>query len=108
MIARLWRGWAMPDKAADYERHFIATVAPRLQQIAGHGGAWLLKRESEGRVEFLTVTLWRSMTAIRGFAGDQVERAVVEPAAVAALADFDADVVHYEIAHPCITGIAVP
>ena len=32
-------------------------------------------------VEFLVLTLWESMDAIRAFAGDQPEVAVVEPEA---------------------------
>jgi hypothetical protein len=37
------------------------------------------------------------MEAIRGFAGTDVAKAVVEPGAVAALIEFDAHVQHYEI-----------
>jgi hypothetical protein len=37
------------------------------------------------------------MDAIWAFAGDDVEKAVVEPGAVAALIDFDASVRHYEV-----------
>jgi len=99
MIARVWRGRAAPGKAAAYERHFTATVVPELERIDGHAGAWLLRREFGGEVEFLTVTDWRSMQAIEAFAGAQPDRAVVEPAAVAALAEFDAIVTHYEIIH---------
>jgi hypothetical protein len=36
------------------------------------------------------------MDAIRGFAGTDVEKAVVEPGAVAALVEFDITVRHYE------------
>lgn len=37
------------------------------------------------------------MDAIRAFAGDDVESAVVEPEAVAALVSFDRTVQHYEV-----------
>ena len=37
------------------------------------------------------------MDAIRAFAGVDVEKAVVEPGAVAALIDFDGRVRHYEV-----------
>jgi len=37
------------------------------------------------------------MDAIRAFAGDDVENAVVEPEAVAALTTFDRTVQHYEV-----------
>ncbi len=37
------------------------------------------------------------MDAIRAFAGEEIDEAVVEPGAVAALLDFDAKVQHYEV-----------
>ena len=40
---------------------------------------------------------WRSLNAIRAFAGTDIEKAVVEPDAVAALIEFDTTVRHYEI-----------
>jgi len=43
------------------------------------------------------LTRWRSMDAIRAFAGKDVEQAVVEPAAVAALIEFDSRVRHYGV-----------
>jgi hypothetical protein len=36
------------------------------------------------------------MDAVRGFAGTDVEKAVVEPGAAAALVEFDTTVRHYE------------
>src|SRR5258707_15219280 len=97
MIARLWRGVAAADQGADYARHFAATVTPALAAVPGSHGAYLLRRETAGRVEFLTITLWDSIETIRGFAGDPVDAAVVEPAARAALLEFDAFPRHYEV-----------
>lgn len=57
MIARLWRGAASPVNAGAYQCHFDATVAPALAGISGNRGAWLLRREVDGQVEFLAVTL---------------------------------------------------
>jgi hypothetical protein len=37
------------------------------------------------------------MDAIRDFAGSEIDKAVVEPGAVAALVDFDAKVQHCEV-----------
>jgi heme-degrading monooxygenase HmoA len=97
MIVRIWRGAASPAKAADYERHFTGTVVPELRGIAGHCGASLLKREVDGAVEFLVVTLWESIDAVKAFAGANADVAVVEPTAVAALSEFDDVVRHYEL-----------
>ena len=98
MIARLWRGRATGANAAAYVRHFTQSVAPELKALQGHRGAWLLRRETAGETEFLARTLWESIEAIRAFAGDEVETAIVEPEARAVLSGFDVRACHYEVA----------
>ena len=97
MIARLWHGAASAVNADAYHRHFDSSVAPALACIPGNRGAWLLRREVDGEVEFLAITLWDSLEAIRAFAGDDVETAHVEPAARAVLAGFDDVARHFEV-----------
>lgn len=99
MIARMWRGVATPANAEAYRRHFATNVAPHLKSIAGHQGAWLLRRETNGEVEFLAVTLWNSIETVRQFAGSDPNVAVVEPEARQALSSFDEFVRHYEVAY---------
>lgn len=96
-IVRLWKGRATAAKAADYVRHATQTVFPEVQSLPGHRGAYLLRRSVGNSVEFTVLTLWDSMDAVRGFAGPDPERAVVEPAARAALSDFDETVTHYDV-----------
>jgi heme-degrading monooxygenase HmoA len=97
MIARMWRGFALPEKADDYVGHLQRSVAPELHQIAGFRGVYLLRRQSADEVEFVVLTLWESMDAIRQFAGDHPEAAVVAPAAQALFREYDPTVKHYEI-----------
>jgi heme-degrading monooxygenase HmoA len=97
MIARLWRGRASREGAEAYRRHALETVFPHLKQIVGHAAAFLLTRTVGDHVEILVETHWRSMEAIRAFAGPDPERAVVEPEAQAVLTDYDPVVVHYSI-----------
>jgi|SRR5262249_44717375 len=97
MIVRAWRGYTLPTNASAYSNHFQRRVLPDLESIEGFLGVALLRRDEAERVEFLVLTRWASMDAIRAFAGDDVGKAVVEPAAVAALSDFDRTVRHYEV-----------
>jgi hypothetical protein len=60
----------------------------------------VLRRADGGRVEFLVMTLWDSMDAVRRFAGDNPEAAVVEPEARAVLSEYDNFVRHYEVYEP--------
>jgi heme-degrading monooxygenase HmoA len=99
MIARIWRGRANASKADGYRRHFTRHVAPHLKEIPGHEGAYLLRRETGGEVEFVAITLWRSIDTIKRFAGANPDVAVVEPEARALLSGFDDFVTHYEVVH---------
>ena len=98
MIARLWRGQAAGALNADaYARHATGTVFPSLKNLAGHRGAWLLRRDVEGNTEFLAMTLWESRQSIEAFAGKDIDKAIVEPEGRAALAQFDDFARHYEV-----------
>lgn len=97
MIVREWRGRAAADNPEAYPRHFNGSVQPELKTIQGFLGATLMQRPDGGRIEFVVLTRWQSMAAIQAFAGDNPDRAVVEPAAVAALVDYDKTVRHYEV-----------
>ena len=98
MIARVWKGVALTEKANDYLEHLQHSVFPELTQIEGYQGAYVLRRELGDAVEFTVQTVWESMAAIRKFAGENVETAVVAPAAQSLFREYDATVTHYEIA----------
>jgi heme-degrading monooxygenase HmoA len=97
MIIREWRGRASPLRAEAYPKHFREKVMPELRHLPGFMSADLGQRQLNGKLEFLVLTRWQSMDAIRAFAGEDVENAVVEPGAVAALIEYDTSVRHYEI-----------
>jgi heme-degrading monooxygenase HmoA len=97
VIIREWRGRASPDRAEAYPEHFRRAVLPELRGIPGLLGATLSRREDGSRIEYLVLTRWQSLDAIRAFAGDDIGKAIVEPGAVAALLDFDDFVRHYEV-----------
>jgi heme-degrading monooxygenase HmoA len=99
MIARLWRGrTATATNAEAYFRYLTGTLFPSLKELAGHRGAWILRRDVDGRTEFLAVTLWESRQAIEAFAGADIDKAIVEPEARAVLVEFDDFARHYEVA----------
>ncbi len=45
----------------------------------------------------MVTTMWRSLDAIKAFAGDDITTAVVPPAAQALMVRYDDRAVHYEI-----------
>ena len=96
MIARIWHGWARGRNADSYEELLRKEVLPGIHRIEGYLGGYLLRREGE-EVEFVTVTLWDSLEAVRAFAGWDHEAAVVPPQAQALLDRFDERSAHYEV-----------
>lgn len=98
MIARVWHGWARPAQADAYERYFRETLTPELRSIPGFQGAHLLRRADAGEVELATITWFESMDAVRRFAGDDPERAVVSDHARGLLTRYERTVRHFEVA----------
>ncbi|WP_117195332.1 antibiotic biosynthesis monooxygenase family protein [Rhizobium terrae] len=97
MIIREWRGRASAANSDAYPIHFRNHVVPELKELPGFVGAHLSRRRLDDRVEFVVLTRWKDMKAIRDFAGDTPDKAVVEPGAIAALVDFDDFVAHHEV-----------
>ena len=99
VIVREWRGRAALGHEQAYPKHFRDKVLPELRGIDGFLGARLLRRKLPDAIEFVVLTRWSSLHAIKAFAGDDMDQAVVEPGAVAALKDYDHEVRHYEMLH---------
>lgn len=96
MIARVWRGWARMDVADDYDRHYRTEVLETLRDVPGFAGARLLRRTVDDEVEFVSLTFFEDLEAVRTFAGLDYETAVVAEAARILLTHFDRTVAHYD------------
>ncbi|HEX9332464.1 MAG TPA: antibiotic biosynthesis monooxygenase [Anaerolineales bacterium] len=97
MIARMWRGFAFPEKAEDYVKHLQMSVLPELRQIEGFQEVYLMRQDSSESVEFIVLTIWESMDAIHKFAGENAEIAVVASSAQPLFREYDSTVKHFEI-----------
>jgi heme-degrading monooxygenase HmoA len=95
MIARLWHGWTTRANADSYEKLLRSEILPGIHRIKGYQGAYLLRRDAGAEVEFVTLTFFDSMDAVRAFAGEDYERAVIPPHARKLLSRFDESSVHY-------------
>lgn len=72
-------------------------MVPTLRKVRGYVGAVLLQRTTFGTVEIIVITWWRSLDAIRRFAGTDPEEAVVADEAASILTQFDRRARHYEL-----------
>jgi heme-degrading monooxygenase HmoA len=97
MISRLWRGRTAAANADAYEELLRTKILPGIHRVDGYRGAYVLRRDVDGGVEFVTMTLFESMEAVRAFAGEDYETAVILPEAERLLAEADEKANHYEI-----------
>lgn len=99
MIARIWHGYTNRENADAYEsllRHEIFEgIANR--NIEGFKNIQLLRRNMNDEIEFITIMWFESVNAIKTFAGDDYEKAVVPEKARALLKRFDKISQHYEV-----------
>jgi heme-degrading monooxygenase HmoA len=97
MIVRLWSARTSEVQSLRYVEHFSSSVLPKLRGSSGYAGASVLIRQANDEVEILVATGWKSHEAIREFAGEDFEAAVVADEAAALLSEFDRRVRHYEL-----------
>ncbi len=65
MISRHWRALAHHGEADNYISHLLHETFPKLSGIGGFIQASILRRETPKGTEFLIVTEWQSLDAIK-------------------------------------------
>lgn len=99
MISRVWHGWTTPENADTYENllkeEIIAAIHER--EIAGFQGMQVFRRDFGAEVEFMTVMWFGDIEAVRTFAGEDYEVAVVPAKAREVLKRFDERSQHYDV-----------
>jgi hypothetical protein len=98
VISRIWHGWTTRENAAAYEALLRSEILPGIasRSIPGLCGAHLLRRDVPEGVEFVTILWFDALDAVREFAGEDYEAAVVPEKARRLLTRFDARSQHYE------------
>jgi heme-degrading monooxygenase HmoA len=99
MISRIWHGYTSPSKADAYEALLRSEIFTGIKgrQIVGFKEIQLFRRTLESEIEFITVMWFDSLEAVRVFAGEDYEIAVVPQKARELLSRFDARSQHYEV-----------
>jgi heme-degrading monooxygenase HmoA len=97
MIARIWRGEARAADGDAYARYLAGTGEPDCRALSGNRGVLVLRRDTGERTEFIFISFWDDVDAIRAFAGDDVERARYYPEDERYLLSLDPHVHHYDV-----------
>jgi heme-degrading monooxygenase HmoA len=99
MICRIWHGYTTFENADVYERLLRDEIFTGIdnRKIKGYKGIQLLRRKMDEETEFITVMWFESIEAVREFAGEDYEKAVVPEKAQKVLSRFDRRSQHYEV-----------
>jgi heme-degrading monooxygenase HmoA len=97
MIARIWTGTVRHGDADIYADYIRETGFAKYADTPGSRGAWLLRRDDGEQTEFITFSLWESVEAIRTFAGDDIEAAVLYPEDERYLVGGRSTIAHFDV-----------
>ena len=97
MIVRMWHGRVPTSKAQAYREFVNGRAIPDYHSVPGNISVHILERQEGAITHFITMTFWESLESIRGFAGDDLERAKYYPEDDEFLLEFEPRVVHYEV-----------
>jgi len=108
MIVRLWKGRVPVGRADEYLQYQEEVGPPNYAKVPGVRGIYLLGRELGDEYEVALLTFWDSLDAIRGFAGDPVDRARYYERDFSFLIDPPETVDHYEVLTDGVPESVVP
>ena len=97
MIARVWHGVVLEDKAEEFLDYVKRTGVPGLSSTPGNLGVMVFRRVEHERVHVLLTSFWQSYEAISAFAGADIERARYYPDDEKYLVELEPNVTHYEV-----------
>jgi len=97
VIARMWHGRVPTARAAAYRQFVNGRAIPDYRSVPGNISVHILERAEGDVTHFITMTFWESLDAIRGFAGDDLEKAKYYPEDAEFLLEYEPRVVHYEV-----------
>jgi hypothetical protein len=97
-ITRIWRGWTSKENADKFQKTLADEAIPSIESNKPKGclGIQVLRRETGEEVEFTTIMLFNSLSAIKEFAGEDYEAAHIDPKVKPLLLRYDGRVVHHE------------
>ncbi len=97
MIIRQWRGRTLPEKADDYEALMTKLAIPDYSRVAGLLAYYFTRNDQAEYTEFLLITHWESVEAIKQFAGEDYQKAKYYDEDKDYLLEFAEFVEHFEV-----------
>jgi predicted transcriptional regulator YdeE/heme-degrading monooxygenase HmoA len=93
----MWHGRTKRETADVYAGFLAERAVPDYQSVPGNVSVTVLRRDEGSITHFITLTLWRSEDAIRGFAGNDLLKAKYYPEDKDFLLEFETFVQHFSV-----------
>jgi len=98
VIMRVWHGVTLESSSSEYFDYIMKTGVKMYRSLKGNQGVYVLRRISDGKAEFLLLSLWDLFDSIRQFASPDIEKNVYcFPEDKEFLIEMEPRVKHYEI-----------
>ena len=69
MVARMWHGRTPLDKADDYRQYLFDVGVKKIATLPGNRGVQMMVAKTADQGEFMVISYWDSVDAIKGYAG---------------------------------------
>jgi hypothetical protein len=96
MISRIWHGRTSLMNAENYLQFLLTDGTKEYWQTKGILSVKIWRRKEQDCCHFWTVTEWKDFESIKGFAGDDYEKARYYPEDKGILLEFEEKVIHCE------------
>jgi len=97
MVARIWHGRTAADKADEYRDYLFEAGVKKIAAIPGNRGVQMMASKSAEQGEFMVVSYWDSIEAIKGYAGAEYTKVHDLPRDKEFLIDREALVRHFDL-----------
>ena len=69
MVARVWHGRTPLDKAEEYRQYLFDVGVKKIATLPGNRGVQMMVAKNADQGEFMVISYWDSVDAIKGYAG---------------------------------------
>ena len=97
MVARIWHGRTPAEKADEYRQYLFEVGVKKIATLPGNRGVQMMMSKTAEQGEFMVISYWDSIDAIKGYAGAEYTKVHDLPRDREFLIDQETLVRHFEL-----------
>jgi heme-degrading monooxygenase HmoA len=97
MVARFWHGRTPADRADEYRQYLFDVGVKKIASLPGNRGVQMMMSKTAEQGEFMVVSYWDSIEAIKGYAGEEYTKVHDLPRDNEFLIDHEPLVRHFDL-----------